>query len=315
MAYQPLQESLAKPSVVAYLSANAERLGREGVFKGQPTAFMVFTYWCHHPDANSVPPPDKRSGWTCPVDGPHHEPAVIVQSVPADLRSVRRSIDWMEEQGLVDVDRGDRKGKYKKYGPVTIRSTNARSDWRHRIARPFANMDRSQFAAFAKQHDAASHPVPPVESHDAAISGTVPLLDDTPVPTRPTRTVSATRLTWANGRNLEASGILKIAPPARMGAGRPGPSDAPDADAPDTRPVGTSEGRSHIKAGHTAIPDDTIEDSSLLHDPLPGDGLGLLPGNPSGGATDAVDAEVELVMARLYESGLWGHQETHTVVA
>jgi hypothetical protein len=191
---------LPRPNTVAYLTANAERLTHEGVFKGQPAAWAVFIYLCHHPDAN-VPPPDRRSAWMCPVDGPHHEPAVIADSTPLDIKSVRRAIDWLEDQGLVGVDRGigGTRRKYKKYGPITIRSTNRLSDWRHRIRQPFGygrermSLNGRTGNSRVKGHDAPSHPVPPAKGHDASNSDTVSLSNGSGSPERKRRTVAVRR--------------------------------------------------------------------------------------------------------------------------
>lgn len=97
-------EALPRPNTVAYLAANVERLTETGAFSGQQAARTVFLYLCCHPSGN-VPHPDKRPAWTCPVDTPHHEPGVISKATGLTRRTVDRSLDWLESEGFINIER------------------------------------------------------------------------------------------------------------------------------------------------------------------------------------------------------------------
>lgn len=213
-------ETLSRPNTVAYLVAHVEWLTKEGVFKDQQAARTVFLHLCCHPNAQ-VPHPDKQSEWRCPVDEPHHEPAVIAAATGVTARHVRRAIDWLEDEGLIKVDR-EGSGQRKVYGPVTIVSTNRSSDWRHRIYRP-------------QGHHVPIRPVLPAQGHHVPDRDTTSLSDDSTAPKRTRRTVAATRSTWANTNDFEQCATIEsppsgalAGPSTRSAAGAPGGRGAQD---------------------------------------------------------------------------------------
>lgn len=298
MPRQPLHKTLAKSGAVAYLAAYAEQLTIKGVFKGRQAARTVFLHFCMHP-AQDVPGAAREAIWRCPVDRQdgHHKPGVIAEATGLDVSNVRRAIDWLEHQALIRVDRKyGEKGERAAYGPVTILSTN----WLTDLDRANEETRRKLKQAHSASNDNAS----PAKMRSASNKRTAPLIDDTPALGQPKRTVAGRRPTCTNGHDLHASDILKTAPPARMGAGNTRLSDAPDA--PDTRPtMDVPEARASGEAGHAGI-GDTIRETFPLSSHI--DGVGMWPGYPLGeppNTADAIDAEVERVMARLHESGLW----------
>ena len=217
MADQPLHKALARPGVVAYLLAHHEHLVAQGVFKGQQAASIVFMYLCKHPGAQR-PGGDQEARWKCPVDAldpDHNKLTTIAKYTGLDVSNVRRALNWLDAQGLIHVDRpAGGEGKRMGYGAVTILSTNWLSDMDRRHEETRRKLEQA--------HSASNHHASPAKMHSASNKRTPPLIDGTPVPRRPRRTVDRTRATCINGRDLEASGTMDTAPPARTGAGNPG---------------------------------------------------------------------------------------------
>jgi hypothetical protein len=245
---QRLHESLPNPAVVAYLLPHVEWLSGEDVFKAQLALYIVLEHLCHYPQPARVPHPDARSAWSCPVAEPHHKPKEIAKATPLDEKTVRDAIDQLEALGIISVDRGDGKGKYKKYGPITIMSTNRSTDYDARIRRhQYWDHERAEWVLPSKIGSRTQmSTVPPAKRRSAQISGESPNYPDPAEPPRPRRTVAATRLTRANAGDPEGPATIKPEPPGRR----------PVEDARSE--VAAPEGCGHMEAGHS---DDAIDSS------------------------------------------------------
>ncbi len=255
MTRQPLHKPLGHPGAVAYLVAHAEKLTAQGVFKGRQAARTVFLHFCLHPGAN-VPGADQESGWRCPVEQPHHKPGVIAEATGLDVSNVRRAIDWLDG-GFIRVDRkSGGRGMRAAYGPVTLLSTNWLSDLDRRREETRLGL--------AQAHSASNHHASPAKVRSASNKRTAPLIDDTPAPSRPKRTVSGVRSSCGNTDGSEPPATIEAPPQGvRMGAGQ---------DIPDARPVGAPGGCEHEEAGPSSTSHTAIADSPPS--PYTGDDIG-----------------------------------------
>lgn len=276
MAYQQrLHRALPRANTVAYLAAHAEDLSAKGVFKSKQTARTVFLHLCLHPGAN-LPGADREASWHCPVDTDHCKPGDIAKATGLDASNVRDALDWLDAENLIKVERtiADPKARVRRkagatprrgYGPITILSTNWLSD-----------QDRTREETRRKltqRRSALNHPVPPAEGHSALNKGGAPLIDRTAAPaapSRPKRTVAATRSTWANTDGSGRPATLRPEPPGRRPV-----EDARSASTPVTRSeVGAPEGCAHTETGLSGTDDSTNSSSaqsssaSASHSPL-----------------------------------------------
>ena len=262
MAHQPLHKALARSGTVAYLLAHHEHLVAQGVFKGQQAASVVFMYLCKHPGAQR-PGGDQEARWKCPVDAldpDHNKLTTIAKYAGLDVSNVRRALNWLHAQGLIHVDRPvGGEGKRMGYGPITILSTNWLSDLDRRNEETRRKLEQARTAS--------NHHASPAKMHSASNKRTPPLIDDTPAPARPRRTVAGTRSSCGNTDGSEPPATIEAPPQGvRMGAGE----DIPDA--PDARPVGAPGGCEHEEAGPSSTSHTATADSPPS--PYTGDDIG-----------------------------------------